>query len=82
MHQRITEGLLSLLDNCVLADRSGRGTQKFGDDCVVDRECGFADSYCEPKKKKCACKKEFEATNSIDKCGHRKLTLSYVKYFA
>ncbi|KYM75359.1 hypothetical protein ALC53_14268 [Atta colombica] len=36
----------------------------------MDKECGFAGSYCEPKKNKCACKEEFEATNHIDKCGH------------
>ncbi|KAL0132073.1 hypothetical protein PUN28_000089 [Cardiocondyla obscurior] len=49
---------------------SGRGKKKFGDDCQVDQECGFAGSYCETKKKKCTCKEEFEATNHIDKCGH------------
>ncbi|XP_076628503.1 EB domain-containing julius seizure protein isoform X1 [Colletes latitarsis] len=52
-----------------IEDLSGRGTKKFGDHCVEDRECGFAGSYCEPKKSKCACKEEFEATNHIDKCG-------------
>ncbi|XP_032680408.1 uncharacterized protein LOC116848428 isoform X2 [Odontomachus brunneus] len=51
-------------------DLSGRGTKKFSDDCTLDSECGFAGSYCEPKKKKCGCKEEFEATNHIDKCGH------------
>ncbi|XP_017763695.1 PREDICTED: uncharacterized protein LOC108553337 isoform X2 [Eufriesea mexicana] len=51
-------------------DLTERGTKKFGDDCVVDRECGFTGSYCEPKKNKCACREEFEATNHIDKCGH------------
>ncbi|XP_033326516.1 EB domain-containing julius seizure protein isoform X2 [Megalopta genalis] len=51
-------------------DLNGRGTKKFGDQCVEDRECGFAGSYCEPKKNKCTCKEEFEATNHIDKCGH------------
>ncbi|XP_012522078.1 uncharacterized protein LOC105828349 isoform X2 [Monomorium pharaonis] len=51
-------------------DLSGRGKQKFGDDCLKDRECGFGGSYCEPKKKICACKEEFEVTNHIDKCGH------------
>lgn len=56
-----------------IADITGRGPKKFGDDCVEDRECGFAGSYCEPKKNKCTCKDEFEATNHIDKCGHRKL---------
>ncbi|XP_017878713.1 uncharacterized protein LOC108624136 isoform X2 [Ceratina calcarata] len=50
-------------------DLSDRGDKKFGDDCAEDRECGFAGSYCEPKKK-CACREEFEATNHIDKCGH------------
>ncbi|XP_015431797.1 PREDICTED: uncharacterized protein LOC107188068 isoform X2 [Dufourea novaeangliae] len=53
-----------------IEDLSGRGTRKFGDQCVEDRECGFAGSYCEPKKNKCACMEEFEATNHIDKCGH------------
>ncbi|XP_014468951.1 PREDICTED: uncharacterized protein LOC106741432 isoform X2 [Dinoponera quadriceps] len=51
-------------------DLSGRGVKKYSDDCVVDSECGFAGSYCEPKKNKCTCKEEFEATNHIDKCGH------------
>ncbi|TGZ39036.1 uncharacterized protein Jus isoform X1 [Temnothorax longispinosus] len=51
-------------------DLSRRGKSKFGDDCRVDIDCGFDGSYCEPKKKKCACKEEFEATNHIDKCGH------------
>ncbi|XP_011704958.1 PREDICTED: uncharacterized protein LOC105460210 isoform X2 [Wasmannia auropunctata] len=54
----------------LIADLSGRGKQKFGDDCRADKECGFAGSYCEPKKNKCACKEEFEVTNHIDKCGH------------
>lgn len=36
----------------------------------MDKECGFAGSYCEPKKKLCACREEFEATNHLDKCGH------------
>lgn len=49
---------------------SGKGKKKFGDDCLVDKDCGFAGSYCEPKKNKCACKEEFEATNHLDKCGH------------
>lgn len=40
---------------------------------MEDLECGFAGSYCEPKKNKCTCREEFEATNHIDKCGHRKL---------
>nr|XP_012147614.1 PREDICTED: uncharacterized protein LOC100877633 isoform X3 [Megachile rotundata] len=53
-----------------IEDISDRGTKKFGDDCVEHRECGFDGSYCEPKKNKCACKEEFEATNHIDKCGH------------
>ncbi|XP_072761669.1 uncharacterized protein Jus isoform X2 [Anoplolepis gracilipes] len=51
-------------------DLSGRGSKKFGDVCEVDKECGFAGSYCEPKKKLCACREEFEATNHLDKCGH------------
>ncbi|XP_076296882.1 EB domain-containing julius seizure protein isoform X2 [Lasioglossum baleicum] len=51
-------------------DLSGRGPKKFGDQCVEDWECGFAGSHCEPKKNKCTCKEEFEATNHIDKCGH------------
>ncbi|XP_033326520.1 EB domain-containing julius seizure protein isoform X6 [Megalopta genalis] len=54
----------------MVKDLNGRGTKKFGDQCVEDRECGFAGSYCEPKKNKCTCKEEFEATNHIDKCGH------------
>ncbi|XP_076174556.1 EB domain-containing julius seizure protein isoform X1 [Ptiloglossa arizonensis] len=53
-----------------IEDLSGRGTKKFGDQCVEDSECGFAGSYCEPKKSKCACREEFKATNHIDKCGH------------
>ncbi|XP_011158112.1 uncharacterized protein LOC105194740 isoform X2 [Solenopsis invicta] len=57
-------------DQTTAEDLSGRGTKKFGDDCVKDKECGFAGSYCEPKKNKCACKEEFETTNHIDKCGH------------
>ncbi|XP_050454333.1 uncharacterized protein LOC126853005 isoform X2 [Cataglyphis hispanica] len=51
-------------------DLSGRGSKKFGDICEADNECGFAGSYCAPKKKVCACKEEFEATNHLDKCGH------------
>ncbi|XP_011137939.1 uncharacterized protein LOC105182301 isoform X2 [Harpegnathos saltator] len=51
-------------------DLSDKDVKKFGDDCGVDNECSFAGSYCEPKKKKCACKEEYEATNHIDKCGH------------
>lgn len=58
---------------CVLSDLSGRGSKKFGDICEADNECGFAGSYCAPKKKVCACKEEFEATNHLDKCGHGKL---------
>ncbi|KAL6418691.1 hypothetical protein ACFW04_011876 [Cataglyphis niger] len=46
------------------------GSKKFGDICEADNECGFAGSYCAPKKKVCACKEEFEATNHLDKCGH------------
>lgn len=57
----------------LFADLTDRGTKKFGDDCVEDRECSFSGSYCEPKKNKCSCREEFEATNHIDKCGHRKL---------
>ncbi|KOC69907.1 hypothetical protein WH47_08168 [Habropoda laboriosa] len=53
-----------------IEDMTDRGTKKFGDDCVEDRECGFSGSYCEPKKNKCTCRDEFEATNHIDKCGH------------
>ncbi|KAM0728865.1 hypothetical protein ACS0PU_004219 [Formica fusca] len=53
-----------------MEDLSGRGSKKFGDVCETDNECGFAGSYCEPKKKLCACKEEFEATNHLDKCGH------------
>lgn len=58
---------------CILSDLSGRGSKKFGDVCEVDNECGFAGSYCEPKKKVCTCREEFEATNHLDKCGHGKL---------
>lgn len=57
----------------ILSDLSGRGSKKFGDNCEVDNECGFAGSYCEPKKKKCTCREEFETTNHLDKCGHGKL---------
>ncbi|XP_034173728.1 EB domain-containing julius seizure protein isoform X1 [Osmia lignaria lignaria] len=53
-----------------IEDLTGRGTKKFGDHCTEDLECGFGGSYCEPKKSKCACREEFEATNHIDKCGH------------
>ncbi|XP_071864249.1 EB domain-containing julius seizure protein isoform X2 [Bombus fervidus] len=53
-----------------IEDLTGRGTKKFGDHCMEDLECGFAGSYCEPKKNKCTCREEFEATNHIDKCGH------------
>ncbi|XP_043271707.1 uncharacterized protein [Venturia canescens] len=53
-----------------LEDLSERGTKKFGDGCREDRECGFAGSYCEPNRKKCYCREEFQATNHIDKCGH------------
>jgi len=58
---------------CILSDLSGRGSKKFGDVCEEDNECGFAGSYCEPKKKVCTCREEFEATNHLDKCGHGKL---------
>ncbi|XP_020282207.1 uncharacterized protein LOC109853981 [Pseudomyrmex gracilis] len=51
-------------------DLSGRGDQKFGDPCETDNDCGFGGSYCEPKKNKCNCKEEYEATNHLDKCGH------------
>lgn len=63
-------GLPNPSELTTVEDLSDRGTKKFGDDCQVDKECGFAGSYCEPKKNKCACKEEFEATNHIDKCGH------------
>ncbi|XP_070157155.1 uncharacterized protein Jus isoform X2 [Polyergus mexicanus] len=53
-----------------MEDLSSRGSKKFGDICEKDNECGFANSYCEPKKKLCACKEEFEVTNHLDKCGH------------
>ncbi|XP_012225333.1 uncharacterized protein jus isoform X2 [Linepithema humile] len=64
----LDQPVLGLPDS--VEDLSGRGTKKFGDDCEVDKECGFGGSYCETKKKKCICKEEFEATNHIDKCGH------------
>ncbi|XP_018341067.1 PREDICTED: uncharacterized protein LOC108747789 isoform X3 [Trachymyrmex septentrionalis] len=63
-------GLPNPSELTTVEDLSDRGTKKFGDDCLVDKECGFAGSYCESKKNKCACKEEFEATNHIDKCGH------------
>lgn len=61
---------LGLPELTTVEDLFGRGPKKFGDVCEVDNDCGFAGSYCEPKKKVCACKEEFEATNHIDKCGH------------
>ncbi|XP_076239156.1 EB domain-containing julius seizure protein isoform X2 [Calliopsis andreniformis] len=61
---------LPSLELTTVEDLSGRGTKKFGDQCEEDRECGFAGSYCEPKKNKCTCREEFETTNHIDKCGH------------
>lgn len=66
---------------CILSDLSGRGPKKFGDVCKVDNECGFAGSYCEPKKKLCTCKEEFEATNHLDKCGYGKLGSLYNIYW-
>ena len=61
---------LGLPELTTVEDLSGRGPKKFGDVCKVDNECGFAGSYCEPKKKLCTCKEEFEATNHLDKCGY------------
>ncbi|XP_076673176.1 EB domain-containing julius seizure protein isoform X2 [Andrena cerasifolii] len=63
-------GLTEPPELTTLEDLSERGPRKFGDQCEDDRECGFTGSYCEPKKSKCACREEFEATNHIDKCGH------------
>ncbi|XP_031842304.1 EB domain-containing julius seizure protein isoform X2 [Nomia melanderi] len=70
INDQLALGQTDLPESTTIEDLSGRGTKKFGDQCVEDRECGFAGSYCEPKKSKCACREEFEATNHIDKCGN------------
>lgn len=92
IYKYVLKYFICLTNSRILTDLSGRGNKKFGDDCSVDKECSFAGSYCEPKKKKCACKEEFEATNHIDKCGHGELvcflafytwcffTIVYIKY--
>ncbi|XP_043527754.1 uncharacterized protein LOC122538066 isoform X4 [Frieseomelitta varia] len=70
VHDRMALGMSEPPELTTVEDLTDRGTKKFGDDCVEDRECGFSGSYCEPKKSKCTCREEFEATNHIDKCGH------------
>ncbi|CAL7934060.1 unnamed protein product [Xylocopa violacea] len=70
VQDRLVLGMSEPPELTTTEDLSDRGTQKYGDDCTEDRDCSFGGSYCEPKKKKCACKEEFEATNHIDKCGY------------
>lgn len=60
-----------------IADMTGRGSKKFSDQCSEDKECGFRGSYCDPRTKKCFCREEFEATNYLDKCGHRKFIILF-----
>ncbi|XP_060820597.1 uncharacterized protein LOC132909670 isoform X4 [Bombus pascuorum] len=70
VQDRMVFGMSEPPELTTIEDITGRGTKKFGDHCMEDLECGFAGSYCEPKKNKCTCREEFEATNHIDKCGH------------
>ncbi|XP_043581321.1 uncharacterized protein LOC122567138 isoform X1 [Bombus pyrosoma] len=70
VQDRMVFGMSEPPELTTIEDLTGRGTKKFGDHCMEDLECGFAGSYCEPKKNKCTCREEFEATNHIDKCGH------------
>ncbi|XP_003694273.1 uncharacterized protein LOC100866038 isoform X2 [Apis florea] len=70
VQDRLVLGMSEPPELTTIEDLTDRGTKKFGDDCVEDRECSFSGSYCEPKKNKCSCREEFEATNHIDKCGH------------
>ncbi|XP_076766348.1 EB domain-containing julius seizure protein isoform X2 [Xylocopa sonorina] len=70
VQDRLVLGMSEPPELTTLEDLTDRGTKKYGDDCTEDRDCGFDGSYCEPKKKKCTCKEEFEATNHIDKCGY------------
>lgn len=46
---------------------------KFGDKCNNDEDCHFNGSQCvtdrSDQKKSCQCRKEFSATNHVDKCG-------------
>uniref|UniRef100_A0A182QRG6 EGF-like domain-containing protein n=1 Tax=Anopheles farauti TaxID=69004 RepID=A0A182QRG6_9DIPT len=52
-------------------DASSRGSKKFGDKCESTTECGFAGSFCDPKKHTCQCTVDLPATNHIDKCGKK-----------
>lgn len=70
VQDRMVFGMSEPPELTTIEDLTGRGTKKFGDHCMEDLDCGFAGSYCEPKKNKCTCREEFEATNHIDKCGH------------
>ncbi|XP_035782497.1 uncharacterized protein LOC118461363 isoform X2 [Anopheles albimanus] len=51
---------------------TGRGIKKFGDKCESTTECGFAGSFCDPKKHTCQCTVDLPATNHIDKCGKKR----------
>lgn len=53
-------------------DASIRGNKKFGDKCESTTECGFAGSFCDPKKHTCQCTVDLPATNHIDKCGKKR----------
>ncbi|XP_053667781.1 uncharacterized protein LOC128718133 [Anopheles marshallii] len=53
-------------------DASSRGSKKFGDKCESTTECGFAGSFCDPKKHTCQCTVDLPATNHIDKCGKKR----------
>ncbi|XP_061506282.1 uncharacterized protein LOC1275930 isoform X2 [Anopheles gambiae] len=53
-------------------DASTRGSKKFGDKCESTTECGFAGSFCDPKKHTCQCTVDLPATNHIDKCGKKR----------
>ncbi|XP_015590080.1 uncharacterized protein LOC107265290 isoform X2 [Cephus cinctus] len=69
----LTEPALGVPDDpeiTTLEDIPEGDRKKIGDICKDDSECSFAGSHCDPRKKRCFCKSEFEATNFIDKCGH------------
>uniref|UniRef100_A0AAG5CP28 EB domain-containing protein n=1 Tax=Anopheles atroparvus TaxID=41427 RepID=A0AAG5CP28_ANOAO len=53
-------------------DATSRGLKKFGDKCESTTECGFAGSFCDPKKHTCQCTVDLPATNHIDKCGKKR----------
>lgn len=46
-----------------------KDTRLFGDKCDETAQCGFPDSVCDAKRKRCQCNDEFPVTNHFNKCG-------------